>query len=571
VSLTLKPSPGAAQASRYHVPRAPAPIDLHLDGNEGATPSSTLYAALDAAGSDAMRRYPDAATLEAALATRLGVSAERVIVTAGADETIDRACRAMLAPGRNIVLPTPTFEMIARYARLSGGELRPVPWVGAEWPRAEVLRAVDANTGIVAVVTPNNPTGAVASLADVLAVARAAPHALVMLDHAYIEFADAAHDLTAAVAELPNVLVVRTVSKAWGLAGLRVGYGVGHPELVAWLRACGAPYPVSGPSLTLAHAALESGDDRVTAFVERVRGERAALEAAMARRGVGVLPSHANFVFARVRDAVWLRDAMAGFGIGVRAFPGRPELEGAVRLTCPGDADAFERVRHALDSALAPEALLFDVDGVLVDVSSSYRMAIEQTCAAFGAQLAPGEVAALKAAGNANNDWDVTRRLLQAHGVEATLEEVTTRFEALYQGADGAPGLRENEALRVPRALLAKLAQRLPLGLVTGRPRRDLDTFLDRFELRGLFAAQVCMEDAPLKPDPAPVRLALARLGVTRAWFVGDTPDDIRAARAAGVLPIGVLAPGEQDPLPLHRAGAGRVLTDPNAVETLLP
>jgi phosphoglycolate phosphatase-like HAD superfamily hydrolase len=79
------------------------------------------------------------------------------------------------------------------------------------------------------------------------------------------------------------------------------------------------------------------------------------------------------------------------------------------------------------------------------------------------------------------------------------------------------------------------------------------------------------MEDAPLKPDPAPVRLALSQLGVSRAWFVGDTPDDARAARSAGALPLGVLAPGEHDPLPLHRAGAGRVLTDPNAVETLLP
>ena len=571
MSLALKPSPGAAQASRYHVPRAPAPIDLHLDGNEGATPSSALYAALNAAGSDAMRRYPDAAALEAAFAARLGVTPDRVIITAGADETIDRACRAMLAPGRNIVLPTPTFEMIARYARLSGGEPRPVAWTGSEWPRAGVLDAIDASTGIVAIVTPNNPTGAVASLDDVRAVAAAAPHALVMLDHAYIEFADAAHDLTAAVADLPNVLVVRTVSKAWGLAGLRVGYGIGHPELIAWLRACGAPYPVSGPSLALAHAALIDGDARVAEFVERVRSERAALEATMTRHGAAVAPSHANFVFARVPDAVWLRDAMAGFGIGVRAFPGRPELEGAVRLTCPGDPKAFARVRHALDTALAPEALLFDVDGVLVDVSSSYRMAIEQTCLAFGVRLAPGEIAALKAAGNANNDWDVTRRLLATHGVQASLEDVTRRFEALYQGADGVPGLRENEQLRVPRATLARLAQRLPLGLVTGRPRRDLDTFLDRFELRGLFAAQVCMEDAPLKPDPAPVRLALSQLGVSRAWFVGDTPDDARAARAAGALPLGVLAPGEHDPLPLHRAGAGRVLTDPNAVETLLP
>ncbi|MFZ4737718.1 MAG: aminotransferase class I/II-fold pyridoxal phosphate-dependent enzyme [Bradymonadia bacterium] len=571
MTFALRPSPGAERSSRYQVPRAPAPIDLHLDGNEGATPSRTLYDVLGAEGTDPMRRYPDTASLEAALARRHGVDAERVVVTAGADETIDRACRALLAPGRNLVLPVPTFEMIARYARLSGGEVRTVAWTGSVWPRAEVLAALDADTAMVAIVTPNNPTGAVATLEDVRAIAEAAPHALVMLDHAYIEFAGAEHDLTTHVLDLPNVLVVRTVSKAWGLAGLRVGYGVGDPRLVDWLRACGAPYPVSGPSLALARAALQQGDALVADFVSRVVQERESLQRLLTVRGAQVTPSHANFVFARVPDAVWLRDAMAGFGIGIRAFPGRVELDGAVRVTCPGDAASFQRLAHALDTALAPEALLFDVDGVLVDVSASYRLAIEETCRSFGVEPAAGEVAAIKAAGNANNDWDVTRRVLAQHGVEVPRAEVVERFEALYQGTPERPGLRENETLRVDRGLFARLAERCPLGLVTGRPRRDLSTFLDRFELHGYFATTVCMEDAPLKPDPAPLRLALSHLGVRRAWFFGDTPDDARSARAAGVLPIGVLAPGEVDPTPLHRAGAGRVLDDPNTLETLLP
>ena len=571
MTFALRPSPGAERSSRYQVPRAPAPIDLHLDGNEGATPSRTLYDVLGAEGTDPMRRYPDTASLEAALARRHGVDAERVVVTAGADETIDRACRALLAPGRNLVLPVPTFEMIARYARLSGGEVRTVAWTGSVWPRAEVLAALDAETAMVAIVTPNNPTGAVATLEDVRAIAEAAPHALVMLDHAYIEFAGAEHDLTTHVLDLPNVLVVRTVSKAWGLAGLRVGYGVGDPRLVDWLRACGAPYPVSGPSLALARAALQQGDALVADFVSRVVQERESLQRLLTVRGAQVTPSHANFVFARVADAVWLRDAMAGFGIGIRAFPGRAELEGAVRVTCPGDAASFQRLAHALDTALAPEALLFDVDGVLVDVSASYRLAIEETCRSFGVEPAAGEVAAIKAAGNANNDLDVTRRVLAQHGVEVPRAEVVERFEALYQGTPERPGLRENETLRVDRALLARLAERFPLGLVTGRPRRDLSTFLDRFELHSYFATTVCMEDAPLKPDPAPLRLALSHLGVRRAWFFGDTPDDARSARAAGVLPIGVLAPGEVDPTPLQRAGAGRVLDDPKTLETLLP
>jgi HAD superfamily hydrolase (TIGR01548 family) len=210
-----------------------------------------------------------------------------------------------------------------------------------------------------------------------------------------------------------------------------------------------------------------------------------------------------------------------------------------------------------------PEALLFDLDGVLVDVSRSYRRAIVETARSFGVRLTAERVAAAKRAGDANNDWVVTRRLVAAAGVDAPLDEVTRRFEALYQGDGARPGLCEDERPLCDRALLEALARRRPLGVVTGRPRRDALAFLERFGLGGLFGAVVTMEDAPAKPSPAPVRLCLERLGVGHAWLVGDTPDDVRAARAAGVVPLGVVAPGDarrDAEAALFAAGAARVL-----------
>lgn len=562
-------APGAAKATRYHVPRAETPVDLFLDGNEGATPDDDLFEALRISGVETVRRYPDATALEAKLAARFGVDPTQVIVTAGGDETIDRACRALLCDGRELILPEPTFEMIARYAALAQGTLVSVEWRGGPFPVEAVLARVGPSTALIAIVTPNNPTGAVATLDDVRRVAMAAPHALVLLDHAYVEFSDA--DFTQAALEWPNVLVVRTVSKAWGLAGLRIGCGVGHPELIRQLRACGGPYPVSGPSLVLAAAALESGERAVAAFVSTIREERTRLETLMSDLGADPEPSHANFVFGRFKDALWIRDGLAGLGIAVRAFPGRPSLDGCVRITCPGDEAAFRRLTHALHATCAPEAILFDVDGVLVDVSLSYRAAIVETCRHFGVELDADEIAAAKAQGNANNDWVLTHRLIDRHGVKIDFELVKQTFEAAYQGDGDRPGLWIHETLRLPRATLQRLADRYPLALVTGRPRADLERLLDLFDLRPLFPVTVCMEDASLKPDPAPVRLALARLGVTRAWMLGDTPDDQRAARSAGVVPIGVLAPSEVHREPLIRAGASRVLVSPESLEALLP
>lgn len=576
------PAPGVAGTSAYGVPRPPVPIDLFLDGNEGAVPPRSLLAALDGRDVDLLRRYPDARALEAALARRLGVEPSRVIVTAGADDAIDRICRAVLAPGRDLVLPVPTFEMFERYAALAGARVHRVPWLAGPYPVRAVLAAVTDRTAAVALVSPNNPTGAVARAVDLRRVARAAPGALVIADLAYAEFA--AEDLTAVALDLPNVVVVRSFSKAWGLAGLRVGYAAGAPETIGWLRAAGAPYPVSRPSLALAAARLAretAAESRgrsgpLRRFVETVRRERANLADRLRRLGAEPFSSQGNFILVRFHrpDAAWVRDALAGLGIAVRLFPGRPDLAGCLRITCPGDGAAFRRLSAALASAAAPDALLFDMDGVLADVSRSYREAIRRTAAAFGARVTPSEIVAAKAEPGANNDWAVTRRLLARRGVKASLTEVTARFEALYQGRRGRPGLRAAERLIPSRALLARLASRVRLGVVTGRPRRDAERFLRETGVADLFAACVCMEDAPLKPDPAPVRLALARLGASRAWLVGDTPDDVRAARAAGVVPVGIVSPGSDRvsvAAPLFGAGAARVLSRPEELEDLLP
>ncbi len=566
-STSFVPSLGVKAFKPYVVPRLETPLDLFLDGNEGAVPPVSLLSDLARLGPELMRRYPDARALEAMLAARLGVAPEQVIVTAGADDAIDRACRAVLAPGREMILPVPTFEMFERYAKLAGGAIRKIPWLTGPYPTAAVRRAVSARTALVAVVSPNNPTGAVARAGDLARLAAAAPGALLVVDLAYAEFAD--EDLTAAALALPNAVVTRSFSKAWGMAGLRVGYAVGPAPVIGWMRSGGAPYAVSRPSLAIAAARLSMPEAQadMKRFVKRIRREREGLSRVIRRLGGEPFPSQANFVLARFKGSVseWVREALAGLGIGVRAFPERPDLAGCLRLSCPGEPKAFARLSAALETALAPQALLLDMDGVLADVSGSYRQAIARTAASFGVRLTRAQVSAAKREPDSNNDWEVTRRLIQRRGAAPSLAEVTRRFEALYQGEGTAasPGLRSAERLIPDRTLLARLAQRVKLAVVTGRPRADAAHFLKATGIDRFIATCVSMEDAPPKPDPAPVRLALKRLGVRRAWFVGDAPDDMRAARAAGIVPVGFVAPGEaadEMKAALARAGAGRVV-----------
>lgn len=568
----MKPVPALEGFTAYHVPGKRCPIDVRLDGNEGAQPSPEVLAALSEPTPDLVRRYPDAALLESRIAARHGVNPECVMVTAGADEALDRACRALLGPGRELIMPVPTFEMLGKYARLVGADVRTVAWPQGDYPVEAVLSAITPSTAAIAVVSPNNPTGAVARPADVERLCAAAPHAAVFVDGAYEEFADA--PLAEVALRHRNALLFKTLSKAWGVAGLRVGYVIGTPEAIGWIRCAGSPYSVSGPSLLLAERLLQDGDAPVESFVTRVRGERAALSTLLSDLGAEVLPSQANFVMVRHPRWRHIWEGLAGLGVAVRAFPDRPHLEHALRITVPGREDWYARLEAGLRAVLHPQALLFDMDGVLADVSGSYNAAIVQTAAHFGALVTHTDVAEMKARGDANNDWIVTRRLLAERGIDVTLDAVTAAFEQVYQGTPDTPGLRATERLTLPREALARLAARLPLAVVTGRPRADAERFLIDHQISDLFRACVCMDDGPRKPDPFPVRLALQRLGVDRAWMVGDTPDDVRAARAAGVMPLGIVAPGDDPqttPRVLEMAGAGRVLTTLDELEEMLP
>ena len=547
-------------ALAYEPAVLPPWVDLRLDGNEGRAPAPP-FAAFDG---ELLRRYPDVRALQTLLARRHGVAAERVLVTAGADDALDRICRAVLAPGRTAVLPEPTFVMLRRYIALAGGERVVVPWPGGEFPRAEVAAAIDARTALVFVVSPNNPTGAVASRADLEALSAAAPDALIVLDAAYGEFAT--DDLTPLALELPNVVVVRTLSKAYGLAGCRVGYAIAPDATLArCLAAAGSPYPVAAPSLALAAARLLHDP---SPFVAEVRAEVHELTQQLVAFGLDVARSEANFVLARGPRAPFLHAALRALGIAVRRFDGEPSLGSAVRITCPGERRALVRLSAALATAFAPDTLLFDLDGVLADVSRSYRVAIVRTAQRFGAEVTAADIDARKALGDANDDFQVTCDLVRARGLPADYAAVASTFQQLYDD-----GLWRRETLLLPRTQLLELRRRFRVGIVTGRPTADAERFLVHHGLQDCFDAVVCREHAPCKPDPAPVRLALDRLGGRRAWLFGDTPDDVAAARGAAVLPIGVVPPNGGDAVAasLDAAGAARVLRRTTDLDRLLP
>ena len=176
-----------------------------------------------------------------------------------------------------------------------------------------------------------------------------------LIDHIYADYAD--DDLTDLAFEFDNVVVVRSFSKAWGLAGCRVGYAIASPRVATTLRNAGNPYPVSALSLAVVSAALRAPDDAMTAHVQRVRAERAQLVRFIRPFGYNVPASQANFVLADFGDrARHVQQQLATRHIRVRRFVNRPEIASSLRITLPGNANQFATLLEALREILESEA-----------------------------------------------------------------------------------------------------------------------------------------------------------------------------------------------------------------------
>ncbi|MEP6939691.1 MAG: histidinol-phosphate transaminase [Rudaea sp.] len=297
-----------------------------------------------------LNRYPDPqpTALRVRMAELYDVAPERVLMGRGSDEAIDLLVRAFCREGRDaIVVSPPTFGMYAVAAAIQGARVIDAP-LGADFAVDvdAVLAAITENTKIVFVCTPNNPTGAVVPLTTIARLADALrDRALLVVDEAYLEFAGGAPSATILISRHENVAVLRTLSKAYALAGARVGALVADAQIVALLRRIQAPYPLPSSSVAVALTAL--GGVAVAEAQARVAillSERDSLAPALARaRGVlAILPSSANFLCVRFADAAQTYQSLIEHGVVVRDVGRYAQLEGCLRISVGTPAENWQ-------------------------------------------------------------------------------------------------------------------------------------------------------------------------------------------------------------------------------------
>ena len=315
--------------SLYAPDRAPCRIDLSDNTNTwGVAPA--VERALHDAAIATVTRYPNlyAASLKEALGAYLDVGADRIVTGCGSDDVLDSAIRAFAEPGDAIAFPDPSFAMIPIFARMNGLRPLPVRLTASLDLDADAMLATEAR--IIYVCSPNNPTGNSMSRAAVERVVERAT-GIVVIDEAYAEFAGA--DFLDLLARSERVLIARTMSKAFGLAGLRIGYAAGAPALVAEVEKSRGPYKVSALAERAALAALGEGLPWAREHVATAIANRERLVGALRERGLSPLPSAANFVLVPVAAANDRAKRMRALGVAVRPFERLPLLGDALAAT----------------------------------------------------------------------------------------------------------------------------------------------------------------------------------------------------------------------------------------------
>jgi histidinol-phosphate aminotransferase len=293
---------------------------IKLASNENPFGPSPKAVAAGKAALEHGELYPDGGcyALREKLAAARGLNANQFIVGNGSNEIIELLGHALLGPGDEVVMGSPAFVVYKLVTLVFGARAVEVPLAEYRHDLARIRDAITAQTRLVYVCSPNNPTGTANTEEDLLAFARSVPdHVVVVFDEAYAEYVEPAPDLRPLLHEGRNVVCLRTFSKIYGLASLRIGYGYAAAETIALLNRVRQPFNVNAIAQAAAVAAL---DDRE--FTERCRRENrkglAQLESGFVALGLEFVPSVANFILVRVGEGAKVFDALQRRGVIVR-------------------------------------------------------------------------------------------------------------------------------------------------------------------------------------------------------------------------------------------------------------
>ncbi len=521
--------------------------ELKLDSNENIFgPSKTLIEAFRNLDVKRFNFYPCYGELLNVLSNRFDFNKENFLLTNGCDEAINVVLSTYLQEGDSILSFSPTFSMPSLYSKILGADSIGVEYV-FKWKFSldELLSNIKESTKIIYLASPNNPTGDVIEPGLIEEILKQCQDKLILLDLTYVNYSDYNEkDYYSLVKKYKNLVCVKSFSKDYALAGLRLGFILASRDLILEFKKVVSPYSVNSMAVFAGIKALED-EEHFSLVKSEVKESKEFLVKELKKIGFIPYESQANFILADFKEyAEFIYNKLLKNGIRVRKFSSGP-LKTCLRIGIPSLSDARKIIQ-----AMQPKKLLvFDLDGVVFDVSNSYRYAIQKTYEYFaGEECKPSEMQEAKNLGGLSNDWDLTKYLLDKKGVAVEYSELVRVFQDIFYNPEktGPKGAIDNEKLVLDCDFFDKLSREYDLAVFTGRPRNEAFYSLKKFNLHKYFQYFVCLEDVECgksKPFPDGLLKIKKNCFYDDICFFGDTVDDAKSANKANVLMYGIIPP----------------------------
>lgn len=512
---------------------------LKLNSNENDFgPSPKVLEALKNIEANDIQYYPYYGELLEKLAQFHGVNIDNIVLTAGADEAISSIIATFTEYGQTVLTVCPTFVMPKLYAKINGINYLELPYEEKwKFPTETFIKNIE-KTDFVYLTTPNSPTGEIIERENIEKIVEKTGNRGVLIDETYSNYAEVTNlDL---IKTHDNVFITRSFSKDFALAGLRLGYIISNAENIKELRKALSPYNVSTLAVKAGIAALSDIE-----YFENIKKEmeesKKLLCECFAKLGAFIYPSQTNFLcvdFGSKAEFIYHR--LLSNKIKVKYFDKTPLLENCIRIGIP----KLENAKKVVQALEIKPTIAFDMDGVLVDASKSYRVAVQNTFKHFAnKEISPEEISAAKKLGGLNNDWDLTNHLLKSYGINVNYDDIVNIFQSHYEK------LADIEEILIDEQFLQKLSTNYNLTIFTGRLRKEAYFTLDKHKLTKYFSPIVTLEDVTIdhqKPDCRGLEIIKEKIITDKIYYLGDTVDDMACAQKGNVIGIGVLPPQDK-------------------------
>lgn len=568
----LKPKKSVENMSGYSVPLFEKCWDIKIDSNEnnyGASPK--VIEALKSCDFSNISFYPFYGELSQKIADYQGFSIDNIKVTNGADEAIQGIIQTYLEDGESLLTLDISFEMPVIYTQVQSGNVIKVPfkekWI---FPIDDFLKELNnPKVKVVYIATPNNPTGSIISEQDLKKILEKAKGKVVLIDETYANYSGFSYKNYVKIYD--NVFIVKSFSKDFALAGMRLGYIISDEANIKNLKKVISPFSVNSYAMKAGIAALDDLE-YFDLIKKEIEASKEDLKNFFELMGGKVYSSYANFLLVDFGlKAEFIHKKFSENNIAVKLFKKGSLLENHLRISIP-TKKGVENIKQALS---VKPSLVFDMDGVLVNAGNSYRVAIEKTYEKFsGKTITQEEIQKVKNLGGLNNDWDLTKYLLEKQGINVSYSDIVDAFQKIYW--DDGKGIINNETPLFNKELFEKLAKNYNLSIFTGRLRNEALFALEKFGIKDFFYPVITTDDIPHgkgKPDSFGLNKTKDMTISSSYYYFGDTIDDMISAKNAGFIPVGVLPPMDKsDELSsaLVSNGARFVVKSVNEIENIL-